>query len=335
MSAVEVGAGTVPGDIVDGPFHAGEIAVQQRAGVRDRIAAIAPRFVRDHMPEQHRELFGKLPTLWVGSLDAQGRPWASLLVGQPGFIGAPDERHLRIDAPAGFGDPLVAQLVPDTPLGLLGLEPSTRRRNRMNGTVVDRDAQGFTVVVDQSFGNCPQYIQAREWTWTDTPQSYAQPRPVVAQGAVLDEASARLVGRSDTLFIATASAHARGRAGAQGVDVSHRGGRPGFVRVHVERGATVLTLPDFRGNAMFQTLGNIAVRPLAGLVFVDFDSGDLLQLTGRAGIVWQGPELAAFAGAQRLLRITVEQGRFVAGAVPLRGSAPQYAPQLADTGTWT
>jgi len=316
------------------PFHAGEIAVQQRAGVRERIAEIGPRVVRDFMPEQHRELFGKLPTLWVGSLDDDGRPWASLLVGEPGFVAAPDARHLRIAARPGFGDPLAAALVPGAPLGLLGLEPATRRRNRMNGTVVAVERDAFTVAVDQSFGNCPQYIQARALHWAEAPAAYADPRPVVALGARLDAPAQRLVEGSDTFFVASASAQARGGAGAEGVDVSHRGGKPGFVRVDTVGAASVLTIPDFRGNAMFQTLGNLVARPVAGLVFVDPVRGDLLQLTGRAEIVWDGAELAAFAGAQRLWRVTVVQGRFVAGGVPLRGALPQYAPQLAETGAW-
>lgn len=316
------------------PFHAGEIAVQERAGVRARIAEIGPRVVRDFMPDQHRELFGKLPSLWVGSLDGDGRPWASLLVGEPGFVSAPDARHLRIAAGPGFGDPLAAALVPGAPLGLLGLEPATRRRNRMNGTVVAVDAGGFTVVVDQSFGNCPQYIQARAQHWAEPPAAHAKPRPVVTLGPRLDENAGRLVERSDTFFVASASAQARGAAGAEGVDVSHRGGKQGFVRVDTVGAASVLTIPDFRGNAMFQTLGNLAARPVAGLVFVDPERGDLLQLTGRAEIVWSGPEVDAFAGAQRLWRVAVEAGRFVAGAVPLRGAAPKVAPQLADTGVW-
>jgi predicted pyridoxine 5'-phosphate oxidase superfamily flavin-nucleotide-binding protein len=286
------------------------------------------------MPEQHRELFGKLPTLWVGSLDAQGRPWASLLVGRPGFVGAPDDRHLRVAAQPGFGDPLGANLAIGAPLGLLGLEPQTRRRNRLNGTVVGIDAGGFVVEVDQSFGNCPQYIQAREPRWADTPQSYAQARPVIDQTARLDADAAAQIERSDTLFVASAAADARGHAGAHGVDVSHRGGKPGFVRVDVDAAGTLLTIPDFRGNAMFQTLGNIVARPVAGLVFVDPERGDLLQLTGSAEVVWDGPDLAAFAGAQRLLRVRVARGRRVPGAVPLRGSAPDYAPQLAETGAW-
>jgi uncharacterized protein len=274
----------------------------------------------------------------VGSLDAQRRPWASMLVGLPGFMSAPDERHLRIAAQPGFGDPLREHLAVGAPLGLLGIEPHTRRRNRMNGTLTACDAAGFTVQVDQSFGNCPQYIQARAPDWVDTPESFGHARTVIAEGALLGLPARRLAARSDTLYIATAARQARAHGGAYGADVSHRGGKPGFVRVNDEgEGAsarTVLTVPDFRGNFMFATLGNIADHPRAGLLFADPDNGDLLQLTGSAEIVWDGPAVEAFEGAQRLLRVSVEASRWMPAALPLRWSAPEYAPQLAQTGVW-
>ena len=319
-------------------FHAGESALQERAGVRDRVEAFGRRMLRDHMPEQHRELFAALPTLLVGSLDAQRWPWASMLIGRPGFISAPDDRHLHVAAAPGFGDPLHGQLAVGMPLGLLGLEPQTRRRNRMNGTVTAIDATGFSVQVEQSFGNCPQYIQAREPDWVDEPEAFGLPRAVTAEAGLLSLPAQRLVARSDTLFVASAAPQARGHGGADGVDVSHRGGKPGFVR-HTAEGAgaaprSVLTIPDFRGNFLFQTLGNIAAWPRAGLLFADPDSGDMLQLTGSAEVIWDGPQVEAFAGAQRLLRVRVEQGWWMAAALPLRWSAPQYAPQLAATGAW-
>jgi len=135
------------------------------------------------------------------------------------------------------------------------------------------------------------------------------------------------VRNADTLFIASAA--------ADGVDVSHRGGNPGFVRVTPDAaGRSVLTLPDFRGNFMFNTLGNIAARPQAGLLFVDYTSGDLLQLSGNAQIVWDGEELRSFAGAQRLLKVTLETALWRPAALPLRWSAPEFAAQLRDTGSW-
>jgi len=312
-------------------FHAGELAAQERVGVRQRIAETGARVMRDFMAAQHQEFFAHLPTLLVGSVDARGKPWASILSGDPGFVEALDETHLAVHAAPGVDDPLLDQLELAAPLGLLGIEPHTRRRNRMNGTVVEVSDRGCVVQVDQSFGNCPKYIQAR------VPERVFDRIPAGAierSDGMLAPAAVALIARSDTLFIATASAHARGHAGADGVDVSHRGGRPGFVRVLETAGRTVLVIPDFSGNLLFNTLGNIVANPRAGLLFIDYATGDLLQITGQVAIVWDGPEVRAFAGAQRLLRIAAEKSLWRARALPLRWSEPQQAPQLAATGTW-
>lgn len=312
---------------MDQPFHPGELALQERAGVRAQMAPLGARMIRDHMPEQHRELFGKLPTLLVGSLDAARRPWASLLAGRPGFVHSPDPRRLRVEARPDDADPLAGQLAPDTRLGLLGLEPATRRRNRMNGRVIALDSAGFTVAVEQSFGNCPQYIQAREPAWVERAVPVAQ-----RFAADLPDAGAALVRRADTLFIASAAPD-DGAAG--GADVSHRGGRPGFVRVRRRPGGgDRLSFPDFRGNNLFNTLGNLAAWPWAGLLFFDPASGDRLQLIGRATVEWDGADVAGFAGALRVVHVDVVDGVWSPAALPLRWSAAAEAPQLAATGTW-
>jgi predicted pyridoxine 5'-phosphate oxidase superfamily flavin-nucleotide-binding protein len=316
------------------PYHSGERALQERAGVRDRIEQTGRRVIRDFMPDQHRELFGKLPFLIVGSLDAERHPWASILVGRPGFMTSPDSQTLRINALVGYGDPLGANIAVGGSVGLLGIELATRRRNRMNGTIVEQDDGGFAVRVGQSFGNCAQYIQARAPMFLAEPASVAAARPVRAEDAVLSAASRALVHRADTFFIATAAPAARGSRAIDEVDVSHRGGRPGFVRVTEENGRTVLTSPDFLGNFHFATLGNIELDPRAGMLFIDFTSGDLLSVTGEGEVVWEGLEVTAFAGARRLLRFRVSGGVFISNAVPLRWSQPDFAPQLARTGTW-
>lgn len=323
-----------PGD--DEPFHAGERELQARAGVRGRLAEIGHKVIRDFMPDQHRELFAKLPFLVAGSLDDERRPWASLLAGPPGFISSPDARELRVGALPWPGDPLAAHLAPGASLGLLGIELPTRRRNRMNGHVAAVDAQGFSVRVQQSFGNCPQYIQARAPLLLKQPEPVPVPVQARHEAAELGARAQALIARADTFFIATASADAgtSTETAAGGVDVSHRGGRPGFVRVQSHRGRSVLTAPDFRGNFFFNTLGNIAAHPRAGLLFIDFERGDLLSLTGSAEVLWDGPEVEAFAGAQRLLRIEVSAALWLEGALPWRWSAAEPAPQLAPTGVW-
>ena len=109
-----------------------------------------------------------------------------------------------------------------------------------------------------------------------------------------------LIARSDTLFVAThAPARRRGETG-RGADVSHRGGRAGFVRVEDERSFLV---PDFTGNFFFMTLGNLQLNPRAGVLFIDFDTGDLLTLTGTAEVVWDGEELKAFDGRRACLAL--------------------------------
>jgi predicted pyridoxine 5'-phosphate oxidase superfamily flavin-nucleotide-binding protein len=315
------------------PFHAGEMALQERMGSRAHLEEYGTRIMRDHMPDQHRELFAQLPFLIAGSLDAEDRPWASILTGLPGFIQSPDPRTLTVTARPVHGDPLAEHLAAGAPIGLLGIQLETRRRNRMNGTVTGVGDATFTVAVGQSFGNCPKYIQARTPGLVRHPMA-AGAGAVHAEGTLLSPAAVAMLRATDTFFIASASPQARGGTGADGVDVSHRGGKPGFVRVTNTGGASVLTVPDFLGNFFFNTLGNIAVNPKSGILVIDFERGDLLSLTGDADVIWDGPELAGFPGAQRLLRFRVRAGVRIEDGTPLRWSEPAYSPHLAGTGTW-
>ncbi|AOW12066.1 pyridoxamine 5'-phosphate oxidase [Hydrogenophaga crassostreae] len=307
-------------------FHAGERALQARAGVQSRMAQIGPLVMRDHMPEQHRTFFTSLPFVVLGSVDAHGQPWASMLAGAPGFMGSPEPGQLTVGAHPLPHDPLASTLRDGAAIGLLGIQPHTRRRNRMNGLAHLNDS-GFTVEVAQSFGNCPKYIQAREpeW-WSDPPAAH-----LAYEGADLDEASRAMIRAADTFFIATA--HPLWGSSAErrhGVDVSHRGGTPGFVKVE----GNGLTVPDFAGNQFFNTLGNMALHPLAGLLLLDFHTGDRLYLAARASVVWQGVELVSFEGAQRLLRLEVTHVRRVQGGVPLRWGPVERSPYLTGLGEW-
>ncbi|OOG44985.1 pyridoxamine 5'-phosphate oxidase family protein [Polaromonas sp. A23] len=305
-------------------FHAGERAVQARVGVESRMEQLGPRVIRDFMPEQHRAFFEQLPFLIAGTVDADGQPWASVLAQPPGFIRSPDPWHLQVAAQPLQGDPLIHTLVDGAAIGLLGIEPHTRRRNRMNGVVRDVGTSGFTVELSQSFGNCPKYIQAREPVYVQAGASVAA--PAVHEARELDDAARRMIAMADTLFIATAYAGDSAEAGrAGGVDVSHRGGRPGFVRVSEDG---VLTMPDYAGNFFFNTLGNIAVHPRAGLLLIDFENGDLLYLAVSAEIVWDGPDLAAFEGAQRLLRFRPLSMKRVKASLPLRWGKAELSPYL-------
>ncbi|MBC7800100.1 MAG: pyridoxamine 5'-phosphate oxidase family protein, partial [Gemmatimonadaceae bacterium] len=279
---------------------------------------------------QHRAFFEMLPYVFMGSLDEQGRPWASILSGAPGFLQSPDPRRLSVTALPLRGDPARHNLHVGAPVAFVGVELHTRRRNRLTGKIERLDGERFAFRVDQSFGNCPQYIQAR--APTEAPSTAS---PVVrVLGSSLDDRAAGIVSRSDTLFIASASPGAGTDDPVEGVDVNHRGGRPGFVCVKTDARGSVLTFPDFVGNSAFNTLGNIALNPRAGLLFVDFQTGDLVTLTGQAEVIWDGPELQGFVGAERLVRVHVEEAHHLVAALPWRWTAPEQAPQLPATGDW-
>jgi predicted pyridoxine 5'-phosphate oxidase superfamily flavin-nucleotide-binding protein len=293
----------------DPVFHAGERALQARAGSREWLAQVGAHVIRDQMPDQHRVFFAQLPFLVVGTVDTSGQPWASLLAGPPGFLHAPDARHLEVAAAPLWGDVLHDTLTPGARIGLLGIAPHTRRRNRLNGTVRELRPDGFTVEVAQSFGNCPKYIQPREARYVNgLPPA---PLPHLAQANRLDDAARRIMERADTFFIATAASGAY--AGA-GVDVSHRGGTPGFVRVQPDGS---LLVPDYPGNQFFNTLGNLQLAPRAGLLFIDFDTGALLQLAVTAELLWADAPVAAATGIERALLLRVRSQRLVEGALPL------------------
>lgn len=278
----------------ESPFHGGELELQERAGWREKLAKGAPRFIRDHMPEQHREFFAQLPFIVAGMLDAHGRPWAGFLAGRPGFIHAPDERHLDIRASFAASDPLASLVEPGANIGLLGIEFHTRRRNRANGVIEIGPPGVLRVRVNQSFGNCPQYIATRELRY----QAPAAEPPAL-EHAALSARAIDLIRASRTLFIASA-AQPDAADRREACDVSHRGGEPGFVVVEEGPAQSKLRIPDYRGNNFFNTFGNILRHPFAGLAFADFARGSLLMLSGHAKVVWEesrrGLEFSPTAG---------------------------------------
>lgn len=290
------------------PWHRGEIAIQNHAGVAARMAELGPRVIRDRMIEQHRDFFRQLPFVVLGAVDPEGDVWATIRAGEPGFLEAPDPFHLRVRSVADPGDPAESGLSEGAAVGLLGIDLATRRRNRLNGILQRREGDGFEVRVQQSFGNCPQYIRVRQGAERLLNSVAAAPET----GHGLDERARALIAEADTVFVAT---YVDGEEGERQVDVSHRGGAQGFVRIGAD---DVLTVPDYSGNRFFNTLGNIRANPRAGLLVIDFITGDLLQMTGRAELVLDSPEIARFPGAERLWRFAPRTFVRRAGAVPPR-----------------
>ncbi len=307
-------------DLERSPFHAGELAIQARVGVVEKIEAQGRRAVRRFLTDQHREFFGLLPYAFLGAVDAEGQPWASMLVDEPGFVVAPDPRRLDVAAAPLFGDPLNQTLRDGVEVALLGVQLPTRRRNRVIGTVQGAGPGGFHIAVRQTLGVCPQYIQGREASLIADPRQ-PERRPE-HHAARLDAAARSIIARADTFFVASVNPRAEDGVAA-GADISHRGGRPGFVRIDDD---TTLTNPDF--------VGNFQIDDRAGLLFIDFETRDTLYLAGRAEIIWDGPEVAAFAGAQRLVRYHLTKVIRVEAALPLAFVPPAYSPLLSRIGTW-
>lgn len=275
------------------PFHAGERAAQERAGVGD-ISKWASGFIRDYMPDQHRDFYASLPFLVLSGRDNSGATWVTLVDGPEGFIRSPDPQTLTLDTALQTQDPLSGVFTAGTDVGLVGIELSNRRRNRLSGHIGSANG-GYVIDIRQTFGNCPQYIHERVWRRVDNQAGPAKHSEMLTPDQI------DLITRSETMFIGSGHQHGAD-APSRGFDASHRGGAPGFVQV---KDARHLRIPDYAGNNFFNTIGNLIADPRVGLVFVDFETGSLLHVTGRANIDWH-PTDANDDDAWRMIDVTVE-----------------------------
>lgn len=306
------------------PWHEGELTLQRSVGAVDMMTSVGQRqLARNWMPDQHREFYAQLPFVVLGAVDRQGDVWATLRTGKPGFMSSPDPQTLQINLKPQPSDPAQEGMGEGAAIGMLGIELHTRRRNRMNGNIRRLLDHGLEISVSQAYGNCPRYINLRQYSFVR--EQAGDARHLVAT----DPLARRLITAADSFYIATYVE----RDGERQVDASHRGGKPGFVRMDEDG---TLTIPDFSGNLFFNTLGNILLNPRAGLIFVDFKTGDLLQMTGSAQVLLDDPEIAAFQGAERLLRFKPQRVVYRQAAIPLRwkDQSAGDSPNSLMTGSW-
>ncbi|MEV5880577.1 pyridoxamine 5'-phosphate oxidase family protein [Streptomyces sp. NPDC052101] len=290
-----------------GTYHEGSLALQERLGVRERADHVGRSLGQDIKPVAAAFLELQ-PLLIVGAADpGTGRVWTSALTGTPGFVRATGPRQMSVSRNMGRDsrpDPLGTALdTPGTSIGTIALDPRTRRRMRLNGRLRPTP-RGFAVEADQVFSNCPRHIQRRETYETLADRPPGNPRRLTE----LDAQATEFIRSADTFFLATVH--------PGGADASHRGGNPGFVQVASPR---ELTWPDYPGNAMFLTLGNLRTDPRAGLLFLDWVTGTTLQLTGEAHAEFT-------ADGERIVRFALGEARWTPSALPLRWSAPDYSP---------
>ncbi len=309
------------------PFHEGEKEAQTRVGLSDQMERFGSKVIRPFLPDQHREFFNQLPFLFVGHVDPTGWPWATLVTGKPGFMTSPERTILNIDAMPAATDHLRTSLYNGKKLGFLGIELHSRRRNRLNASVSSVREDSFQVTVDQSFGNCPQYIQTRDFDFIRDPKEDASNATSVSF-TELDKDAVQLIEQADTFFVS--SYVDLDEKASSGVDMSHRGGRPGFVKVE----GNTLTIPDYTGNNHFNTIGNFLLNPKAGLLFLNFETGDMLQLTGTVDVLWDGPEVEYFQGAERAWTFTLDHGVWLKDALPIRWRFGEMSLNSLITGNW-
>lgn len=309
-------------------FHKAEIAVQEKLGVADMVAQYSAGFVRSEMPDQHREFFTHLPMMIIGTADHKGYPWAMPLFGKPGFIQSPNAKTLDIDTQPELIQTLNLDFNVGQKIGGVGIELHTRRRNRMNGMIKKITNNGFSISVEQSFGNCPQYIQKRELKPIDTVQKKIDTQKLALTNSI-STSSIQLIHAADTFFIASRTKTFSDDERC-GIDASHRGGKPGFVKIEGD----TLTFPDFSGNRFFNTLGNIKSDSRVGLFFPDFTTGNAVFLSGDAEIIWDENAAIEFDGAERLITIKIRNSIYIEAFLPMTGELEEMSPSLTNTGTW-
>ncbi|MCG3753799.1 pyridoxamine 5'-phosphate oxidase family protein [Amycolatopsis sp. Poz14] len=248
-------------------FHSGELAVQREAGVERQAARLSRMAEPAGISAGMAGFLAERTFLVLTGRAVDGRLWTSPVTGPPGFLETRSATTLAIHRVLPEGDPLHG-LPAGQLLGMTSVEFATRRRVRINGTLSTAAKDHLIVEVEQAYGNCPQYIQQRALTHD------VEPAPA-EERAELSADDTQLIQEADTFFLGTVNP-------AHGADASHRGGAPGFVRVE----GNAVRWPDYPGNNLFNSLGNIAANPEAALLFFDFATGRILQVSGTAEIEW-------------------------------------------------
>ncbi|WP_309122504.1 pyridoxamine 5'-phosphate oxidase family protein [Paenibacillus sp.] len=297
---------------MDDVYHAGELKVQEMAGVRivaqRNGASVKPTIVKGASAFLRTQ-----PLIVASSVDKEGRVWSSLLTGPPGFIEPVSETTLTISSKPAANDPMLENVDMNPQIGLLAIDFMRRIRLRINGKGRYDDTGKLWVTTEQVYGNCPKYIQKR------SPKpigGYHRSLSSSRRRHSLDSEQQEWIRKSDTFFIGSVSSEGK-------ADASHRGGNPGFVKVVDVK---TLLFPDYFGNSMFNTLGNIHSNPNSGLLFLDFKSGHSLQLTGRSHIVWDPIEISRFSGAERLVRFEVDEVVYTENGSPWQWDFDEFSP---------
>jgi len=283
-------------------FHSGEIAIQNQAGVEEEARRLL-RGINSFIQPKAEEFLGNQHLAAASTVDANGKVWASLLLGEAGFIKVLNQQSVQINPTSTAKDLLYTNLQSNSHIGILVIDLTNRRRLRLNGKAEIQNKEISEKIINleikEVFFNCPQYIQTRhlETSKAESPSQSQTDDTKILNKKALSNSNKNWISQSDTFFIASFNPEI-------GADASHRGGNPGFVRVVDD---SKLIFPDYAGNNMFQTFGNFAINPNAGIIFIDFENGHTLQLSGKANIIWDTEAIKEFTGAKRLVEFDIEE----------------------------
>ncbi|KAI8612325.1 hypothetical protein BC830DRAFT_1244906 [Chytriomyces sp. MP71] len=323
--------------------HEGELTVQRlRKSPQHLPEVLENQIIQDEMPVQHSTFFATLKYLAIGVLDHNGRPWITLVSGKPGFVTAPNQLTLGVRADIASTDPValcfagpraVASALPLRPWAGVGVDYANRRRNKVAGYVETAQSEGgaihLTLVANQNMGNCPKYITVRDLISVERSPETVVDEPS-ATSVIFSEEERALINRCSTIYIA--APHITGDNSTTDVGVNHRGGPKGFVRVLREQGADVLIIPDYSGNRFYQTLGNVQSDKLAGVVFVCFETGDMLHLTGHAENIFDAQAEHIMPRVSLVTKLSITGRVFIKDSLKLGLRGPEqlspYNPPL-------
>ncbi|EME48939.1 hypothetical protein DOTSEDRAFT_19432 [Dothistroma septosporum NZE10] len=321
------------------PWHAGEkrVAELMRTPPYDNptVPALSPQL------SNHLQI---APLIAIGTLDKQGRPWTTLWGGRKGLSQPLGGGIVGIKTPVtGQHDPVVEELFGKEATGAvvreegkgrmvsgLTIDLETRKRTKMFGRMIagalmkkDDEVTGteessveaqLVLKIEQSLGNCPKYLNKKQIA-----MATANPK-LEHESKRLSKDAAALLGKADMFFVSSAQHD-------QDMDTNHRGGPPGFLRLasNEEPGA-VLCWPEYSGNRLYQTLGNLQVNPVAGLCVPDFETGDMLYVTGTTETLFGKNAAACLPRSNLCVKLTLIDARFVRQALPFRGVLGDSSP---------
>ncbi|MEK5643182.1 hypothetical protein BK138_02285 [Paenibacillus rhizosphaerae] len=295
-------------------FHEGERMVQQRIGVQATADSIG-RMIQPFIPQGFDLFLEQQSIAVIASTDSTGSLWASLITGYPGMIQVKDPKTIEVCTQFVLQDPFVSNIQHNGNVGLIVIDFEHQIRVRVNGNAEFTDENVLRVDVEQIYGNCPKHIQMRSLTPIDRRLGPVQ---TFGRLGILTPEQNRWIREADTFFIASSGPEGK-------TDASHRGGNPGFIKMLDD---DALVFPDYRGNMLFNTLGNIQINPNTGILFLDFNMGRTLQLTGRSSIVWEvsGEEKLRFPGAQRLVEFRINGVIQAENVIPFDWNFLGYSP---------